>query len=146
MSDFEETVCIQKDTFWFFYSVKTTKIAFLMLFQKAWIWMEILITCQISNWKKYNASDFELTFLQGVRFWAYFFLQFANLSCVYQNRARFGNVLMYGVGSVSQVILSGYALCTPSVINVTRHIKTANPIRVCSTIYLDEECYLTMFY
>ena len=32
---------------------------------------------------------------------------FAKFSCVHQNRARLGNVLMYGVGSVSQVILLG---------------------------------------
>ena len=66
--------------------------------------------------------------------------------CCVQNRARFGSILMHGVGSVNQVILLGSALCAPTVINVTRHIETANPIRVCSSIYLDTEWYLTKFY
>ena len=55
----------------------------------------------------------------------------AKVSCVDHNRPRFRNVLMYGVGSVSQVILLGWALCTPTVINVTRRNKSTNPIRVC---------------
>ena len=73
-------------------------------------------------------------------------LQFAKFSCGHHNRARFPKVLMYGGGSVSQVIVLGEALCTPTLINVTRRIKTANPIPVCSSIYLDRERYLTMFY
>ena len=45
---------------------------------------------------------------------------------------------MYVLGSISQVILLGLALCTPIVINVTRRVKTANPIQVGSSIYVDE--------
>ena len=73
-------------------------------------------------------------------------LQFTKFSFIHQKRACFGNVLMYGLGSVSQVILLGWALCTPTVINVTRRIKTASPIRVGSSIYVEMECYLTRFY
>ena len=64
-----------------------------------------------------NMSDFESTFWTRVRFWTKFFatcrilsvlyLQFANFSCVHQNIERSGNVLMYGVGSVSRVVLLG---------------------------------------
>ena len=39
-------------------------------------------------------------------------LQFAKISCVHQNRARFGNVLLYGVGSVSRFFVLGEDLCT----------------------------------
>ena len=53
---------------------------------------------------------------------------------------------MYDVESVSQVILLGKALCTPIVINVTKHIKTANLVQVCSSIYIDREWFLTNFY
>ena len=38
------------------------------------------------------------------------------------------------MGSVSQVILLDQALCTPTVINVTKRIQTGNPIRVCSLL------------
>ena len=80
-------------------------------------------------------SDFECTSLQVTEF-----------SCLHKKSARFGNDLMYGVGSVSQVVLLGEALCTPTVINVTIHIKTVNQVQVCSSIYLDKEWYLTNFY
>ena len=73
-------------------------------------------------------------------------LQFTKFSFIHQKRACFGKVLMYSLGSVSQVILLGWALCTPTVINVTRRIKTASPIRVGSSIYVEKECYLTRFY
>ena len=72
--------------------------------------------------------------------------QFANFSCVHQNKVRFGNVSFYAVGSVSQVILLGKALFTPTVINVTRNIETANLIRLLSWIFLDGEWYLARFY
>ena len=72
---------------------------------------------QILSWNIYDASDFESTFLQCVRFWIKNFtscqtlsvllLQFAKFPCVYHNRPRFRNVLRYGVGSVSQIILLG---------------------------------------
>ena len=71
----------------------------------------------ILKWK-FFLSDFESTFLQRVRFQIEYsttcqilnlllLQKFAKVSCVHQNRARFGNVLMYGMGSVSQVILLG---------------------------------------
>ena len=92
------------------------------------------------------SSDFELNILQRVRL-SVLLLQFAKFSCVHWNKARFGNVWIHAVGSVSQVILLGKALCTPTVINVTTiHIKTANLVRVCSSIYLDREWYLTRLY
>ena len=47
---------------------------------------------------------------------------------------------MYGLVSISQLILLGQALCTSTAINVTRRIKTANPIQVGSSIYVDKEC------
>ena len=53
---------------------------------------------------------------------------------------------MYGLGSISQVILLGSALCTPTVINVKRGIKTANTMQVGSSIYVDMECFLTGFF
>ena len=101
-------------------------------------------------------SDLESTLLQSVRFWIKKFtscqilsvllLRSGNFSCVYHDRPGFRNVLMYGVSSVSQDILLGWALCTPTVINVIKCIKTANPIRVRSLIYVKKECYLTRFY
>ena len=36
---------------------------------KSWFWIKIFSTRQILNWKFYDASDFELKFLQRVRFW-----------------------------------------------------------------------------
>ena len=116
--------------------------------------------------KKHNVSYFELKILQHVRFQITFsthvrfwienftlcqflseiLLQFAKFSCVNQNKPCFGNVLVWGVSSVGQVILLRQALCLRAVINVTRHIETANPIRLCSSIYLDKEWYLTRFY
>ena len=53
---------------------------------------------------------------------------------------------MYAVGSVSQLNLLGKALYTPTVIKVTISFKTANLVRVCSSLYLDREWYLTSFY
>ena len=113
-------------------------------------------TRQISKKKFYILSDVETIFHTRVRFWIECFktchmssvllLLFAKFSCVHQNKAPFGNFLMFGVGSVSQVIPLGQVSCTPSVINVTRHFKTANLIQVCSSIYLDREWYLTMFH
>ena len=119
-------------------------------------WIERNITHPNLNLKKYNASDFPLGKLQRVRFWiesfttceilSVFLLQFAKSSCVHQNKARSGNLLLYGAGSVSQFILLGEVLCLRTVITVIGQIKTANPFRVCSSIYLDREWFLTTFY
>ena len=98
-------------------------IAFLMLFWKVWLWIKSFTPCQTVS----------------------VLLKFTKFSYVHQNRERLGNISLYGVGSVNQVFVLGEALCTPTVINVTRHIKLANPIRVCSSIYLDRECYSTRF-
>ena len=108
-------------------------------------------------WNKISkVSDFKTNFWTRVRFWIEYFtahqvlsvllLQLARFLCVHHNRARFGNVFLYGVGSVSQFILLGWNLCTPTAINVTIHIKTVNLIRVCSSIYLSRKWYLTRFY
>ena len=104
----------------------------------------------------YNVSDSKSTFPTRVRFRIDFFttcqisivllLQFAKFSFVHENRARIGNVQKYGVGSVSQAMVLGMVMCTPTVINVTRQIKTANRIRVCSLTYLDRESCLARFY
>ena len=74
------------------------------------------------------------------------FLLIATFLSVHQILARFAHALMYGVGSVGQDILLGNFFRLPTVKKVTRHNKTANPIRVCSVIDLDEEWYLTRFY
>ena len=42
---------------------------------------EISTTCQILNWKKYNASDFEINFFHLVGFWINFF---TNCRILYQ--------------------------------------------------------------
>ena len=73
--------------------------------------------CQLLKVKKYTALDFELKNPPGVKFWNKNFtmrqtmsvlpLQFARFSCVQHNRARFGNVLIYAVVLVSQVICLG---------------------------------------
>ena len=134
MSDFEKCLHPKKSGFGSFYSVKTTYFAVFGLFWKAWFWIENLFTWQIVNWKnptrqilnlkKYNASDFEFKKsasnfefekIQRVRFWtkntttcqilSVLFLHFAKFSFIHQNRACFGNLLMYGLGSISQVIL-----------------------------------------
>ena len=62
------------------------------------------------NWKFYNfpyfeikffnVSAFELNFLQRVRFWVYF--EFCQVLIGW---SRFGNVLEYGDGSMSQVFV-----------------------------------------
>ena len=68
--------------------------------------------------KFFVLSDFESTSLQGVRIRIEHFRtcqilnvlllqKFAKLSCVHENRARFGNVLKFGMGSANQVILLG---------------------------------------
>ena len=98
----------------------------------------------------------ELKKLQRVRFWfkssttcqmlSELLLKLTTFSFVHENRPRLGDVLMYGVGSSSPVILLELALCTPTVINVARHIQTVVPIRVCSSIYLDWDWYLIRFY
>ena len=64
-------------------------------------------TRQILNQLFKQASDFDLNILQRVRFWVYFFLLSGKFSCAHHKRSRFRNVLRYGVGSVSQVILLG---------------------------------------
>ena len=130
------------------------------------IWVKRFTTPQISYQLFYNALDFQLEILQFHRFWinllntrqisnenftschifSVLLLQQAKFSCVHHNRTRSCNVLRYGVGSVSQVNVSEYAVCTPTVTNVTKRIKTANLLRVCSLIYVDKECYLTRFY
>ena len=107
--------------------------------------------------KKDNASFFELWKLQRVRFWvksfttcqmlSEFLFKLTRFSIVPEDRPRLGNVLSYGVGrSVCQVLLLRLALCSPTVINVSRYIETVNPTRVCSSIYLDRDWYLRMFY
>ena len=70
-----------------------------------------------SNENFFILSDFDLKFSRLVRFWhkkfttsqilSVLLFQFASFSCVHQNRARFGNLWMYGVCLVSQVILLG---------------------------------------
>ena len=112
------------------------------------------------NCKKHNfeIETFRLVrvrinFLQRVRFRIEYFRtcqilhvlllqKLAKFSCVHQNRARFVNVLMYDMGSVNQVILLGQALFTPTLINVTRRIKTTNLIRFSTSKYVDKECFL----
>ena len=69
------------------------------------------------NWIFHKISDYRWFFWTRVWFWTEFFtarqtlsvllLQFAKFSGVHQNRACLGNVWMYGVGSVFQVILLG---------------------------------------
>ena len=61
---------------------------------------------QILDQNFYNRSELENEILQCVGFWLYFFCSLSNFH-VHQNRARFVNVLTYGVGSVSQVVLLG---------------------------------------
>ena len=88
MSDFENVFAFKKSRFGSFYSLKTTYLAFFVLFKKHdfalkislrvrfWIekkqrvkiWIEKNTTHQILKWKKYNASDFVLTFFRLVRF------------------------------------------------------------------------------
>ena len=50
-----------------FWIEENTIFTFFCAFWKAWFWIEMFITCQILNWKKYNASDFDLKILQRVR-------------------------------------------------------------------------------
>ena len=118
--------------------------------------MEVWFEREIFNWNKHVASDFEIKKLQRFRFWVKIFTtcqilsallsQCANFSFIHQKRACFSNVLINGLGSISQVNSLGKALCTPTLINVTRRIKTANPIRLGSSIYVDKECWLTRLY
>ena len=49
-----------------------------------------------------HASDLDLNILQIL---SVFLLQFGKFSCFHHKRSRFRNVLGFGVGSVSQVIL-----------------------------------------
>ena len=78
-------------------------------------WISKNTTRQVLNIKKYEASYFEFKKKQRVWFWVKKFtkcqilsvilLYFAKISFNRQNRACFCNVLMYGLGSISQVIL-----------------------------------------
>ena len=146
--DFKFKIFLKKACFW--------RKKFLL---KAWFWIKNFSSGHISNHLFYNMSDFSIKILQFVGFWINFLntrqisneyfstcqflsvllLQQAKFSCVHHNRPRSCTVLRYGVGSVSQVILSGYAVRTPTVTNVTKRFKTANLIRVCSLIYVDKE-------
>ena len=72
-----------------------------------------------------------------------FFLQFCHLFLCSLKKARFGHVSINGVGSVSHILLLRYVLCRQTVINVTGHIQSNNPSRVCSSIYLDKEWFLS---
>ena len=67
------------------------------------------------------------------------FYKLPSFHALIQIKARFGNFLMVVVCSVSQDNVLGNILCLLPVINVTSHIKTANPIRLCSSIYLDRK-------
>ena len=175
ISGFEKCLHPKKSRFGSFYSVKTTYFAFSCFFKKhvselkfslrERFWIEKNTTHQILNLKKtrhilnlekYNASYFEFRKIKRVRFrvknnttcqiLSVLLLQLAKFWFIHQDRACFGDVLMYGLGSISQVILLGSALCTPTVINVRRRIKTANTMQVGSSIYVDMECYLTGFF
>ena len=50
---------------------------------------------------------------------------------------------MYGVSHFGQVIVLGLISVLQTVINVMKHIQTAKPIWVASSIYLDKEGYST---
>ena len=89
--DFEKIFAFKKSRFGSFYSVKTTYLAFLVLFYKAWFCIENFITCQILNWKKYNASDFDLKELERVRFWKKFFFVLSDFQWKFLQRVRFWN-------------------------------------------------------
>ena len=100
-------------------------------------------------------SDFKLTFQIHVRYWTEYFtcrvlslrlLQIAKLSCNHQNKASIGNVLLICFCSDSQDIVLGEVACLPILMNVTRHMKTSNTIRLCLSTYLDRKWYSTMFY
>ena len=53
--------CIQKITFWFFLLCENDILCiFCFVLKKAWFWNENFTTCEISNWEKYNATEFEL--------------------------------------------------------------------------------------
>ena len=111
--------------------------------QRVKFWFKNFTTCQIFYQLFKHASDIILNIFKTCQILSVFVLQFAKFSCVDQNKARFGIVLLFGVGSFSRGILLGEALCIPTVISATRHINTANLIRVFSSIYLARECYLT---
>ena len=85
---------------------------------KEQFWNRNFSSCQILNRNFFTLSDLESIFLQRVKFQNEYFTtcqvldvlllqKFAKFSRVQQNRARFGNVWMYAMGSVNQVILSG---------------------------------------
>ena len=145
MSDFEKVFASKISRFVWFYSVIRHILHFPWFLEKHGFELKLLLPVR-----------FWFDKIQRVRFWVENFttcqssyvllLQFAKFSCVHQNKARFGNVLGYGVGLISQVILSELALRTPTVINVTKHIRTANSIRVCLTTYSDKEWFLTRLY
>ena len=123
-----KNVCIQKITFWSFLLRENDifcifrsffkKLDFELKFSvRDRFWIQKNPTRQILVLKKYNASDFELKKIQRVRFWvknnttyqimSVLLLQFAKFLFIHQSRDCFGNVLMYGLGSICQVILLG---------------------------------------
>ena len=50
------------------YSAKFTFFSSFVLFQKEWFWIKIFTRCQIMNWNKDNALDFESKIFWTVRF------------------------------------------------------------------------------
>ena len=104
---------------------------------------KFLVKSMILNRKIFVLSNFVSKFLQRVRFWLEYYTA-RQILCVllllfakchmFIKKVRFSDVSTYGVVSVSQVILLGWNLCTPTVINVTIHIKTANLVQLCSSI------------
>ena len=141
-----KSVCIQKKS----------RFGFLLRENDIFCIFRAFLKSMILNWTFLYVTVFEFKKKQRVTLWVknistcqilcVLLLQFTKFSFIHQNRACFGNVLVYSLGSISQVILLGQALCTPTVVNVTRRIKTANPIQIGSSIYVDKECYSTMIY
>ena len=107
----------KRTTFWFILLSENDIVGTFRAFLKRMIFNWNFVYVTDFELKKYNASYFEFRKIQRVRFWVknitacqflgVFLLQFAKFSFNHQNRACFGNVLMYGLGSISQVILLG---------------------------------------
>ena len=68
MSDFEKLLALKNYVLVQFTPWKRLFFYIFCAFLKAWFWIKNFVTCQILNWKKYNASDFDLINLQRVRF------------------------------------------------------------------------------
>ena len=97
----------KKITFWFFLLRENDLFCIFRAFLKSMIlnWSFLYVTD--FQLKKSNASDFEYKNITTCHILSVLLLQFAKLSFIHHNRACFGKVLMYGFGSISQVILLG---------------------------------------